>query len=135
MGILLIVLPFLLDFPEGAPTTIPIVLGVGTILYSLLTDYELGAYKAIPMKTHLIIDLVAGAFLIVSPWLFDFDDLVLWPFVILGIVEIVASLMTEKHTKTYAENPRHNGAEKEHVETNPSGRKGPSDKFGKRDNV
>lgn len=99
MGILLIILPFLLDFPEGAPTTIPIILGASTLVYSLLTDYELGAYRVIPMKTHLMIDLLAGLFLIVSPWLFDFADGLFWPFVILGIIEVGAALLTAKKAR------------------------------------
>lgn len=42
MGTLLIVLPFILDFPDGAATWVPVILGAGTIVYSLFTDYELG---------------------------------------------------------------------------------------------
>lgn len=105
MGLLLIVLPFILNFPEGAATTLPIVLGAGTIVYSLITDYELGLAKMIPMKTHLGIDMVAGLLLIVSPWLFGFADEVIWPFVILGVAELGASLMTSRvpeHSHSHA---------------------------------
>lgn len=98
MGLILIVLPFILDFPDGAATTLPIVLGVGTFVYSLLTKYELGAKKVLSMKAHLGIDLVAGLLLIAAPWLFDFADEVFWPFVILGVLEVGASLLTEKHS-------------------------------------
>lgn len=97
MGVVLIVLPFILDFPDGAATTLPIVLGAGTIVYSLLTNYELGAKKVLSMKAHLGIDLVAGLLLIAAPWIFGFADEVFWPFVILGVVEVGASLLTEKH--------------------------------------
>lgn len=96
MGVLLILLPFILDFPEGAATWLPIVLGAGTILYSLVTDYELGVASVLSMKVHLSIDLVAGLLLIAAPWLFGFADEVFWPFVILGVLEVGASLMTEK---------------------------------------
>lgn len=98
MGVLLILLPFILDFPEGAATWLPIVLGAGTILYSLITDYEMGVAKVLSMKTHLGIDLVAGLLLIAAPWLFGFADEVMWPFVILGVLEVVASLLTQKRT-------------------------------------
>lgn len=97
MGVLLIVLPFLLNFPDGAATFLPIVLGAGTILYSLLTDYELGAKKMLSMKAHLAMDLAAGLLLISAPWIFGFADIVYWPFVILGIFEVGASLFTKKH--------------------------------------
>lgn len=96
MGTLLIFLPFILDFPDGAATTLPMVFGSGTILYSLITEYELSIAKIIPIQTHLGIDITAGLFLIAAPWLFRFADKVFWPFVILGIFEVVASLMTSK---------------------------------------
>lgn len=106
LGFILIVLPFILNFPDGAATILPIVLGAGTIVYSLMTDYEMGVAKVLSMKTHLDIDLLAGALLVVSPWLFGFADQVMWPSIILGIVEIGASLMTEK-TPSYAKAQHH----------------------------
>lgn len=96
MGLLLLVSPILFNLPAGAPTTIMVVLGAGTIVYSLITDYELGLLKILSMKAHLGIDLFAGIFLIASPWLFGFANEVIWPFVILGIIEIGAALMTER---------------------------------------
>lgn len=96
MGALLIAAPWLLDFDRGgAETWVPVALGVGAILYSLMTDYELGAFKALSMRTHLWLDGMAGALLAVSPWLFDFDEFVWAPHLILGLLEIGAALMTE----------------------------------------
>lgn len=97
MGALLLLLPLLFDLPDGAATTIPVVLGAGAILYSLITDYELGILKILSMKVHLGLDLMSGLLLAASPWLFDFADDVYLPFVILGIIEIGAALMTKKH--------------------------------------
>lgn len=43
VGALLIVAPLVLGFDQGGmETLVPIVLGFSAILYSLLTDYELG---------------------------------------------------------------------------------------------
>lgn len=98
MGLILIILPFIFALPEGAATTIPILLGIGTIAYSLLTNYELGAKKILSMKTHLTIDLIAGLLLIAAPWIFGFADEVVWPFVVLGILEVGASLLTKKYS-------------------------------------
>lgn len=106
MGLLLIISPMLLDLPKGAASTLPVVLGIGTIIYSLLTDYELGLFKVVPLKLHLGIDLFAGLLLITAPWLFDFDDEVIWPFVILGILEVGISLLTERHTTAETANTR-----------------------------
>jgi hypothetical protein len=97
VGALLIAAPWLFDFARnGAETWVPVILGVSTIIYSLLTDYELGAYRVLSMKTHLTLDMLGGALLAVSPWLFNFDDHVYLPHLILGIFEIGAALMTER---------------------------------------
>ena len=96
MGILLIASPWIFDFPDGIATTLPIVLGAGTIIYSLMTNYELGAFGLIPLKVHLGIDVVAGILLAAAPWIFGFADEVYLPFVILGVVEVGAALLTEK---------------------------------------
>lgn len=98
MGILLIISPWLFGFANGgAAQWVPIILGLGALLYSIMTDYELGLLKVISVKAHLMIDLVAGIFLAASPWIFGFADEVYLPHLILGIAEIGASLMTEQH--------------------------------------
>ena len=96
MGVLFIALPFIIEMPGESSGTILIILGVATILYSLVTDYELGIAKVLSMKAHLGIDLAAGIFLVAAPWIFGFAEDGFWLFVILGIVEVVASLMTAK---------------------------------------
>lgn len=96
MGALLIIAPWIFGFADGGPEQwVPIILGAGTIVYSLLTNYELGVVKVIPMPTHLLIDLVAGVLLAASPWIFGFSDDVYWPHLILGLLEIGATLMTQ----------------------------------------
>ena len=75
VGLLLIAAPWIFNFDRGgAETWVPVAVGVGTIVYSLLTDYELGLSRTISMKTHLMLDMVGGLFLAVSPWLFRFAD-------------------------------------------------------------
>ena len=99
MGILLIVAPWLLGFADGgADQWVPVILGLGTIFYSIITDYEYGLLKVLSVKAHLIIDLIAGIFLAVSPWLFGFADDVYLPHLILGIAEIGVSCFTKKHS-------------------------------------
>ena len=96
MGLLLIASPWLFDFArDGAETWVPVVLGISTILYSLVTNYELGVSGKISMKTHLGIDLASGIFLALSPWIFGFSDYVYLPHVILGLTEVAAVLLSK----------------------------------------
>lgn len=94
-GAFLVIMPWLFGFAQGgAETWIPVILGAGTILYSLLTDYELGVVRALSMSAHLGLDALGGLVLAVSPWLFGFSDTVFWPHLILGLFEIGAALTT-----------------------------------------
>ena len=95
MGLVLIAAPWLFGFADGdARQWVPVILGAGVILYSLLTDYELGIARVIPMPAHLGLDVLGGAFLALSPWLFGFADDIWWPHVVFGLLEIGAGLMT-----------------------------------------
>jgi hypothetical protein len=101
IGVLLIAAPWLFNFDRGgAETWVPVILGVGVILYSLFTDYELGAMRRIPMPTHLMLDLGGGVLLALSPWLFGFSDYVWQPHLIVGLLEIGTSLMTRRISDT-----------------------------------
>jgi hypothetical protein len=95
VGILLVASPWLFDFARGgAETWVPVVLGAAAIVYSLLTDYEMGAYKALSMRTHLTLDMISGVMLAASPWVLGFSDRVYMPHLILGVLEIGVALMT-----------------------------------------
>lgn len=104
VGIALILAPMIFGFAEvgGPAVMIPRVLGVLLILYSLITKYELGLVKILPMPTHLKIDFVASLFLAVSPWLCGFSDLApnAWvPHVVVGIVVILVVLVSQNVPK------------------------------------
>lgn len=102
MGLLLIASPWLFGFNRGgAETWVFVILGVGALVYSLMTRYELGALKVIPFKVHLMLDIASGILLAASPWLFSFSELVYLPHLIFGIVEILSPLMT----KPYVDHP------------------------------
>jgi len=97
MGILLIASPWLFDFNRGGTETwIPVILGVGALIYSVMTDYELGLTRTLSMPTHLTLDLASGILLAASPWIFGFADYVYMPHLVLGIIEVGASLMTKR---------------------------------------
>ncbi len=67
---------------------------------SVSQDYELGLVKQLSMRTHLGLDLASGVLLAASPWLFGFSDYVTTPHLVLGILEIGASLMTKTEPTT-----------------------------------
>jgi hypothetical protein len=101
VGLLLIVAPWLLGFANGgAETWVPVVLGAGALLYSMLTRYELGLAKVIPMRVHLGLDVMSGIVLALSPWLFGFADYVYVPHLVFGLLEIGAGLMTDPNYAT-----------------------------------
>jgi hypothetical protein len=111
VGAFLIAAPWVLGFAEGgAETWVPVLLGAGAILYSLMTDYELGATRALSMRTHLTLDGMSGILLAASPWVFGFADQVYLPHLVLGIFEIVASLCTRKETWNTHHTRRHSAA-------------------------
>ena len=95
VGALLIVAPYLLGFADGtAAQWVPQILGLVAIGGAMMTDYELGVMRVIPMPVHLGIDIASGVLLAVSPLLFGFADRVFWPHLIVGIMEIGAGLTT-----------------------------------------
>ncbi|HYD21220.1 MAG TPA: SPW repeat protein [Flavipsychrobacter sp.] len=94
-GLLLIASPWMFNFARGgAETILPVALGAGALLYSPLTKYELGVARLIPMRTHLLLDVLSGMLLAASPWLFGFSDYVYAPHLILGLFEIAVSITT-----------------------------------------
>ena len=101
VGVLLILVPFILGFADGtAAQWVPIILGLGALFYSLLTRYELGVAKVIPMPVHLGLDIASGLLLAASPWLFGFADRVWLPHLVVGIAEIVIAALTQRHPRT-----------------------------------
>ncbi len=97
VGLILIIAPYLFGFANGGiEQWLPMIIGAATIVMSLITRYELSIAKLIPLNVHLGVDLVAGALLAVSPWLFGFADVIWWPHLVVGILEIGVVLMTRR---------------------------------------
>ena len=99
-GAVLILAPWLFGFADGGPAQwVPVVLGVAIIVYSLVTDYELAAATLIPVPVHLMLDVGGGLLLLVSPWLFGFSQIVVWPHMLVGAMEIVIAALTERRRR------------------------------------
>ena len=112
-GILLIAAPWLFNFNDiEAAKWSAIAVGALILIMSFITDYEGGGKKMLSMNTHLTMDVLAGIFLAASPWIFNFDEQVYLPHLIIGILEIGAGLFTERssqhsHTHHIDPNIRH----------------------------
>lgn len=97
VGIILILSPRLFGFNSGgAEQSAPVALGWTTLIYSLLTRYELGALRMIPFRAHLFLDFVSGLFLALSPWLLGFADRVWAPHVIFGVLEMAVVTLSRR---------------------------------------
>lgn len=72
--------------------------GGGAIAYSLVTDYELGLLRLLPMPAHLALDAASGVFVAASPWLLGFAGKGprYWlPHVLVGATEVLAATTTK----------------------------------------
>src|SRR5438309_1415816 len=90
----LVALPRMLGWGERVTKALTAV-GIGSLGYSLLTDYEFGLVRVLPMRGHLALDAAAGAALCMSPTMFpEEDDSTHAALVGLGLFELGAALLT-----------------------------------------
>lgn len=103
VGAALIAAPWIFQFSEHtAATVVPIVLGALIIAQSLVTDYELSLARLLPMPAHLGVDVIGGAFLAASPWIFGFADETanVWvPHLVVGIVAVLLASVTDPRSR------------------------------------
>jgi hypothetical protein len=94
----LMVLPRALGWSQRV-TALLNVAGLGVLAYSMLTRYELGLIRVLPMKAHLGLDMASGGMLALSPFMFlkkrDRDVATTATLIGLGLYEIAAGLMTQ----------------------------------------
>jgi hypothetical protein len=96
VALLLIVSPWVFGFYRGgAETIVPVAMGVFTMLYSLVTKYQLGVVPLISFRMHLTLDALQAVFLAISPMLFGFAYFVYWPHVIFAVGELAVVLATQ----------------------------------------
>src|SRR4051812_11227592 len=107
VGVALIVAPWLFGFADesGAAVKVPIFVGIFILLSELTTTSPISPLKLVPMRVHIVLDVLTGIFLLASPWLFGFADLETnaWlPHVIVGILVAGYALMTKKPEDNFA---------------------------------
>jgi len=99
-GVLLLLAPNLFGFAEmgGTAAWVPRIIGMMILLQAVMTDYELGLMKVIPIAMHLMSDYVVGIFMLLSPFLFGFYDDSLTAtilMIVMGVVAVGTAAMTQ----------------------------------------
>ena len=100
IGLALIAAPFVLQFSNDSTpqsdfaTWLPIGLGLVIIGMSLMTQYEYSILKVIAFSTHLVMDMVGGLFLALSPWIFGFSNYIFLPHLLVGLAMIGVAFFT-----------------------------------------
>ena len=115
LGVLLIAAPWIFGFADetNAGQWISIIAGVAVLGMSLLTDYEFGLMRVLPMALHNWTDVAVGIFFVAAPWIFGFGDegANAWlPFVAIGIAAIAAGMVTENTPRERTSSTRTAGA-------------------------
>lgn len=90
----LIVFPFVLGLGEASALALwlSVAGGAGLIGYSLLTDYDFSATRALPYGVHLALDLAAAAAFVAAPFVFGWEGLTAGYYWVMGagVVVVVA---------------------------------------------
>jgi hypothetical protein len=82
---------------HGTPAAIVYWLAGIHLLMTGCTDFPLGVFQWIPFRIHRVIELLAGIFLLVAPWVFGFaqDPAARNLFLAIGIVVLVVVALTD----------------------------------------
>ena len=99
VGIVLVLAPNLLGFSDvgGASVWLPRILGLVVIFSELTVKGSFSGMGMVPMKAHIPMDVLMGALLALSPWLFGFadEDANAWvPHLLVGVMMIGYALVT-----------------------------------------
>lgn len=101
----LVALPRMLGWGERLTNTLTN-LAIGTLGYSLLTNYEFGMIRVLPMRAHLALDAASGLALCASPTLFPEEDHSTHVALVgLGLYELGAAMLTRP--EPFADGSRH----------------------------
>jgi hypothetical protein len=102
----LMLAPFWLRFDETNVLALylSVVLGLGLLLYSLITDYTYSVSGAVSFKIHLAFDAIAGTGLIAAPFIFGFEGAARIYYIVMGagvlaVVALTDAKVSDKHFK------------------------------------
>jgi len=94
-SLFLMLAPAIFGFGEGdLETIVPIVAGVLICFYSFFTSYEGGLYHLFSIKLHYVFDTIVGLFIMTSPWVFGFKDIISKPHFYIGLIFTCLSVVS-----------------------------------------
>lgn len=102
VALIVIGLPFVYGW-TGAQRWTLVALGVFVVLYSLCTDYELGAIPFLRMRSHLLLDAVFGVLMLALPWALNFSQDNVVPMSVIGILGMILTITTKMQPQGSAE--------------------------------
>ncbi|WP_282161214.1 SPW repeat domain-containing protein [Ulvibacterium marinum] len=75
VAVALIVLPFVLGLGDSNPLALQlsVITGIAAFILTVLTDHQLGIYRIVSYKGHLIVDALVGVVFVIAPFAFSFE--------------------------------------------------------------
>jgi hypothetical protein len=102
LSLTLIASPWLFNLVDvsSAALLMPIYIGWLQLIMTIFADTEVGFVKQFPIQMHLVLDVVMGFILMVSPWLYTFSSknggTAFWPALLLGGLLVFLGNFTKK---------------------------------------
>jgi SPW repeat-containing protein len=97
IAIVIIAAPWIFGFSDvDDAKAVCIAVGVVMLIAGSMTDWRLSLVRLIPLRMHLMTDLLLGAVLILSPFVFGFSDQggATRFTIIAGVLELITALAT-----------------------------------------
>lgn len=107
LSLTLIASPWLFGYADvsSAALLLPIYIGWLQLIMAIFVDNETGFVKQFPMQMHLVLDVVMGFIIMVSPWLWNFSSKVFLPQLLMGLLLFCMGLFTKKSPFTTKAHP------------------------------
>ena len=97
IALVIIAAPWIFGFSDvDSAKAVCIVVGVVMLIAGSMTDWRLSLVRLIPLRMHLMTDLLLGAVLVLSPFVFGFSDKggATRFTIIAGVLELMTALAT-----------------------------------------
>ncbi len=95
-GVLFVAAPWLFGFDSSAAKAFSLVIGIVILVVAASTDAPTGLARTIPIKGHVVLDVVLAIALVAAPFVLGFSDETnpTALFIALGIVHMLLTIAT-----------------------------------------